>query len=123
MTESRKLAAILVADVVGFSPLAGADEDRTPARLRVQPRGDIDAVSHQVAVREGVAKPGSIYLSERRLSPGEGELDLAVSDLGQTQLKNIAEPVRVYSLQVGSPSPPVDAKTTATLALPDEVIE
>src|SRR5215813_14046776 len=34
MTESRKLAAILVADVVGFSRLAGADEDRTLARLR-----------------------------------------------------------------------------------------
>jgi adenylate cyclase len=34
MTESRKLAAILVADVVGYSRLAGADEDRTLARLR-----------------------------------------------------------------------------------------
>src|SRR5450432_3622379 len=34
MTESRKLAAILVADVVGFSRLTGADEDRTLARLR-----------------------------------------------------------------------------------------
>jgi hypothetical protein len=34
MTETRKLAAILVADVVGFSRLAGTDEDRTLARLR-----------------------------------------------------------------------------------------
>ena len=34
MTEKRKLAAILAADVVGFSRLAGADEDRTLARLR-----------------------------------------------------------------------------------------
>ena len=34
MTESRKIAAILVADVVGYSRLAGADEDRTLARLR-----------------------------------------------------------------------------------------
>jgi hypothetical protein len=34
MTESRKLAAILAADVVGFSRLTGADEDRTLARLR-----------------------------------------------------------------------------------------
>ena len=33
-TETRKLAAILAADVVGFSRLAGADEDRTLARLR-----------------------------------------------------------------------------------------
>jgi hypothetical protein len=28
MTEARKLAAILVTDIVGFSRLAGADEDR-----------------------------------------------------------------------------------------------
>jgi adenylate cyclase len=34
MTETRKLAAILVADVVGYSRLAGPDEDRTLARLR-----------------------------------------------------------------------------------------
>ncbi len=34
MTESRKLAAILAAHVVGFSRLAAADEDRTLARLR-----------------------------------------------------------------------------------------
>ena len=29
MAETRKLAAILAADVVGFSRMAGADEDRT----------------------------------------------------------------------------------------------
>ena len=34
MTETRKLAAILAADVVGYSRLAGADEDRTLSRLR-----------------------------------------------------------------------------------------
>jgi hypothetical protein len=34
MTETRKLAAILAADVVGYSKLAGADEERTLARLR-----------------------------------------------------------------------------------------
>ena len=33
MGETRKLAAILVADVVGYSRLAGADEDRILARL------------------------------------------------------------------------------------------
>jgi len=32
MSETRKLAAILVADVVGYSRLAGADEDRIPYR-------------------------------------------------------------------------------------------
>ena len=34
MSETRKIAAILVADVVGYSRLAGADEDRTLSRLR-----------------------------------------------------------------------------------------
>ncbi len=34
MAESRKLAAILAADVVGFSRLANIDEERTLARLR-----------------------------------------------------------------------------------------
>jgi class 3 adenylate cyclase len=34
MSETHKLVAILVADVVGYSRLAGADEERTLARLR-----------------------------------------------------------------------------------------
>ena len=34
MSETRKLVAILVADVVGYSRLAGADEERTLSRLR-----------------------------------------------------------------------------------------
>jgi class 3 adenylate cyclase len=33
MIETRKLVAILVADVVGYSRLAGTDEERTLARL------------------------------------------------------------------------------------------
>ena len=35
MAETRKIAAILAADVVGFSRMASADEDRTLARLRM----------------------------------------------------------------------------------------
>src|SRR4051794_32993211 len=34
MGETRKLVAILVADVVGYSRLTGTDEDRTLVRLR-----------------------------------------------------------------------------------------
>jgi len=34
MSGTRKIAAILVADVVGYSRLADADEERTLARLR-----------------------------------------------------------------------------------------
>src|SRR6202162_3741731 len=40
MTQTRKLVAILAADVVGYSRLAGADEDRTLTRLRAL-RGDL----------------------------------------------------------------------------------
>ena len=43
----------------------------------------------------------------------KGRLDLAVTDLGPTQLKNIAEPIRVYSLEVGKPA---QAKPAPTLA-------
>ena len=39
MGVTRKIAAILVADVVGYSRLAGANEDRTLARLRARPGG------------------------------------------------------------------------------------
>jgi adenylate cyclase len=34
MAETRKLAAILAADVVGYSRLVGADEEGTLARIR-----------------------------------------------------------------------------------------
>src|SRR5271165_6498010 len=50
MAETRKLAAILAADVVGFSRLAGADEEGTLARLRVL-RSDL--VDPTVAVHNG----------------------------------------------------------------------
>src|ERR1700690_4168183 len=50
MSETRKIAAILVADVVGYSRLAGADEDRTLARLRAL-RSDL--IDPTIAVRNG----------------------------------------------------------------------
>src|ERR1700722_13087822 len=50
MTETRKLAAILVADVVGYSRLAGADEDRTLSRLRGL-RSDL--IDPAIAVHKG----------------------------------------------------------------------
>jgi adenylate cyclase len=53
---------------------------------------------------EGIAKPGAICLSEDAYRQVKARLDLAVTDLGPTQLKNIAEPIRVYSLQVGAPA-------------------
>jgi adenylate cyclase len=44
MSETRKLAAILVADIVGYSRLAGADEDRILARLRTLRSDLIDPI-------------------------------------------------------------------------------
>jgi len=174
MAETRKLAAIMAADVVGYSRLAGSDEDRTLARLRalrsdlidptiavhngrvVKRTGDgsivefrslVDAVRCAIEVQngmvernaglpperriefrvgihlgdvveesdgdlmgdgvniaarlEGIAKPGTIFLSEQAYWQVKSRLDLAVSDLGAIQLKNIADPIRVYALEVG----------------------
>jgi TolB-like protein/class 3 adenylate cyclase len=195
MSETRKIAAILVSDVVGYSRLAGADEDRTLARLRalrsdlidptisvhhgriVKRTGDgsviefrsvVDAVrcamevQHAMVERnagvalekriefrigihlgdvveetdgdlmgdgvniaarlEGIAQPGAICLSEQAYWQVKGRLDLAVSDLGPIQLKNIAEPIRVYSLGVDRPakavpSPAPEKSTPPRLSL------
>jgi TolB-like protein/class 3 adenylate cyclase len=176
VSETRKLAAILVSDVVGYSRLTGADEDRILARLRtlrsdlidptiavhhgrvVKRTGDgsiiefrsvVDAVRCAIEVQramvernagvasdkhiefrigihpgdvveesdgdlmgdginiaarlQGVAQPGGICLSEQAYWQVKGRLDLAVTDLGPTQLKNIADPIRVYALEVGQP--------------------
>ena len=191
MSETRKIAAILVTDVVGYSRLAGADEDRTLSRLRglrsdlidpaiaahrgriVKRTGDgsliefrsvVDAVRCAIEMQngliernaglpperriefrmgvhlgdvveesdgdlmgdgvniaarlEGIAQPGAICLSEQAYWQVKGRLDLAVRDLGPTQLKNIAEPIQVYSLDVSAPSsragrpPPAPERST-----------
>jgi adenylate cyclase len=75
--------------------------------------GDLMGDCVNIAARlEGIAKPGTICLSEDAYRQVKGRLDVAVTDLGLTQLKNIAEPIRVYSLQVGEPprAPPVPDK-------------
>ena len=61
----RKIAAILVADVVGYSRLAGADEDRTLARLRAL-RSDL--IDPTIAVHHGrvVKRTGDGALVEFR---------------------------------------------------------
>src|SRR5712675_2417046 len=64
--------------------------------------GDLMGDGINIASRlEGVASPGTICLSEDAYRQVRARLDLAVSDLGETKLKNIVEPMRVYSLQVG----------------------
>jgi adenylate cyclase len=65
MSEIRKIAAILVADIVGYSRLAGADEDRTLARLRAL-RSDL--IDPAIALRHGrvVKRTGDGMLVEFR---------------------------------------------------------
>ena len=65
VTESRKLAAILAADIVGYSRLAGADEERVLARLRTL-RSDL--IDPTIAVHGGrvVKRTGDGVLVEFR---------------------------------------------------------
>lgn len=65
--------------------------------------GDLMGDAVNIAARlGGIAKPGTICLSEDVYRQVKARLDLAVTDLGQLHLKNIAEPMRVYSLQIGT---------------------
>ena len=75
--------------------------------------GDLMGDGVNIAARlEGIAKPGAICLSEDAYRQVKARLDLNVSDLGAKQLKNIAEPIRVYSLEVGVSA---QARTVAPL--------
>jgi adenylate cyclase len=65
MPEHRKLAAILAADVAGYSKLAAADEERTLARLRAL-RSDL--IDPTIALHHGrvVKRTGDGFLIEFR---------------------------------------------------------
>src|SRR5580692_11173779 len=65
MSETRKIAAILVADVVGYGRLAGADEDGTLSRLRGL-RSDL--IDPAIAAHRGriVKRTGDGFISEFR---------------------------------------------------------
>jgi adenylate cyclase len=190
MTQSRRLAAILAADVAGYSRLIGEDEagtlqafktiqaelfEPTVARHNgrlVKTTGDgflvefssvVDALrcatefqarmaeqnatactdrriefrlginvgdvvvedgelfgdGVNVAVRlEGLAQPGGICVSARVQEDTAGKLDLALEDMGEQQLKNIARRVRVYRVATGRSAEA--AKATSALPLPDK---
>jgi class 3 adenylate cyclase len=164
---ARRIAAILAADVAGFSRLVGDDEEGTLARLRalrsdlidpeigahrgriVRLMGDgilvefasaVDAVRCAVAMQrsmaaatagpperriefrvginvgdvladgddilgdsvniaarlEAIAEPGGICLSAAAYEQVRGKIELAVADMGEQDLKNIARPLRTY---------------------------
>jgi TolB-like protein len=183
----RKLAATLAADIAGYSRMAGADEERTLARLRalrgdlidpaivahhgrvvkrtgdgilVEFRSVVDAVRCAVEVQngmvernaglppersiefrvgihlgdvieeadgdlmgdgvniaarlEGIAEPGGICLSEDAYRQVRDRLNEAFVDIGDKTLKNIARPVRVYAVKIGSN----DLATAPTVGAP-----
>ena len=53
---------------------------------------------------QGISKPGAICLSEDAYRQVSGRLEMAVTDLGPTQLKNIKKSIRAYSVEVGKPA-------------------
>jgi adenylate cyclase len=85
--------------------------------------GDLMGDGVNIAARlESMAEPGAICLSEDAYRQVRGRLELVVRDLGPIQLKNIAEPIRVYSLGVDraakpAPSPAPEKSTPPRLSL------
>ena len=64
--------------------------------------GDIFGDGVNIAARlEGVAQPRGICISEDAYGQVRGKLDATFHDAGEQQLKNIAQPVRIYQLQQG----------------------
>jgi adenylate cyclase len=182
----RRLAAILAADVAGYSRLMGGDEEGTLAALKIHRRelidpkiaehrgrivkttgdgvlvefasavdavrcaleiqramaernaaipekrriefrmglnvgdiiideGDIYGDGVNIAARvETLAVAGAICLSDNAYQQIKGKLALDVSDMGEQQLKTIAQPVRVYGVLLDV------APVQAGLALPDK---
>ena len=77
--------------------------------------GDIYGDGVNIAARvEALAHPGAICVSENAYQQVKGKLALDVSDMGEQQLKNIAQPVRVYGVRLQ------DASAAAVLTLPDK---
>jgi TolB-like protein len=68
---------------------------------------------------EGIAEPGGICISDDAFRQVRGKVEVEFADLGEQTLKNIARPLRVYSVRPASPSEPRIAPT-ASLPLPDK---
>jgi len=70
---------------------------------------------------EGLADAGGICLSEAAYTQVKNKLALGYEYIGEQQVKNIAEPVRVYRVQLTPKAvvPTTSTEEGATLALPD----
>jgi TolB-like protein/class 3 adenylate cyclase len=173
MAETRRLAAIMAVDVVGYSLLMGEDETGTALRVRehreavrpivaglggriVSTAGDrlllefppvVAAVECAIAIQklmvernaeipeakrivyrigvnlgdvlidgddilgdgvniaarlESLCEPGEVLISSTAYDHVRGRIDADFIDLGEKQLKNIARPVRVFAVKIGS---------------------
>jgi adenylate cyclase len=68
--------------------------------------GDIFGDGVNIAARlEGIAEPGGICISDDAFRQVRGKVDAAFEDSGERQLKNIAQPVRVYRIQLDKTAP------------------
>jgi TolB-like protein len=68
---------------------------------------------------EGIAEPGGICISEDAFRQVRGKVEAEFADVGEQSLKNIAQPLRVYSARPASASEPRLAPV-ASLPLPDK---
>jgi TolB-like protein/class 3 adenylate cyclase len=193
----RRLAAVLAADVAGYSRLMGADEEGTLARLKavrktlvdptiakhrgriVKTTGDgmlvefasaVDAVRGAVEVQrgmaeqnasvpqnqriefrigihvgdiiiddndifgdgvnvaarlEGIAEPGGVCMSNDAYRQVRGKVEIVCDDIGPQPLKNIAEPMQAWRVQLDGQGaartqPGSPAGQAPALALPDK---
>jgi TolB-like protein/class 3 adenylate cyclase/Tfp pilus assembly protein PilF len=191
----RRLAAVLAADVAGYSRLMGRDEEGTLAQLKsfrkalvdpaisehrgriVKTTGDgmlvefasaVDAARCAIEVQrgmaeqntdvpqelriefrigihvgdiiidendifgdgvniaarlEGIGEPGGVCVSDDAHRQIRGKVDIAFDDMGSQKLKNIVEPIRVWSVRLAGNTPlSATPSTTAVqyLALPDK---
>ena len=83
----------------------------------LEPDGDIYGDGVNVAARlEGIADPGSVWISGTAYDHLQGKLDCGFEDLGERAVKNIERPVRVYRVIPGGASTP---QQPGALALPD----
>ena len=69
---------------------------------------------------EGIAEPGGICISGTVFDQVEGKLNFALNDLGTHQVKNIAKPLRVYSVSFDEPGGAGGAWSGEALQLPDK---
>jgi TolB-like protein/class 3 adenylate cyclase len=187
---ARRLAAILAADIAGYSALMGADEARTVGDLKshqavilpmmsdhggriIDTAGDgilaefasiVNAVECALAIQkvmagrnvniasdrrmqfriginlgdvihddarlygdgvniaarlESIAEPGGICLSAEAFTQVQRKLSLNVTDVGEQQLKNITQPVRVFRIAPAEPTG-INSQSGPALSLPDK---